>query len=246
MTEDALLGGRLILNQPKNGSRAAIDALFLAAMIDVSHGQHILEAGAGSGVVSLAVAQRVPGIKVTGLEIQPDLCALARENAARNGFDDVSFLEADITAPLARLEQMGLAHDSFDAVVANPPFFTAGTGRRSKAPARDLAHFAQPGALSSWVRTLHALCRPKGSINLVHQSDALPRILAAFEGRFGGIIVYPLYPRQGRAATRILVRAVKGSRAPLSLQSGMVLHDRNGFTNEADAVLRHGAALVLE
>ncbi len=53
-----------------------------------SDGDHVLEAGCGAGAASLCLLARVPGAKVTGVEIDPDLAALARDNAAANGFSE--------------------------------------------------------------------------------------------------------------------------------------------------------------
>src|SRR5690242_9396567 len=84
-TEDAFLDGRLTIAQPVSGSRAGLDAVFLAAACPARPGHTVLELGSGSGIVSLAVAARVDGVMVTGVEVQPALCALATENARRNG-----------------------------------------------------------------------------------------------------------------------------------------------------------------
>lgn len=64
--------------------------------------------------------------------------------------------------------------------------------------------------------------------------------------RFGDIRLAPLFPREGAAATRVIIQGVKDSRGPLQILPGLVLHGAgNGFTPEAEAVLRHGAAWPL-
>jgi len=60
-----------------------------------------------------------------------------------------------------------------------------------------------------------------------------------------GITVFPLWPRAGVAAKRVILQVRHGSRAPLQLLSGLVLHREDGsYTPEADAVLRDGAGIV--
>jgi tRNA1(Val) A37 N6-methylase TrmN6 len=79
---------------------------------------------------------------------------------------------------------------------------------------------------------------------LIWRADGIANILAALDQRFGGLAVLPMYSRAGEAAIRILVRATKGSRAPLVLLPGLILNDENGRpTAEAEAVLRGGASL---
>jgi tRNA1(Val) A37 N6-methylase TrmN6 len=244
-TEDAFLGGRLTVAQPVHGSRAGLDAVFLAAACPARPGEQVLELGSGSGIVSLALAARVDGVQATGVEIDPDLCALAGENARRNGLEDrAAFICADVTGLAKALIAAGLATDSFDHGVANPPFMTAGEGRVSSQPMLARAYAAAPGDLGRWIRCLAAFVKPGGSVTIVHRADALPQLLRLCEGRFGGFTLYPLFPRSGAPASRILLQGIKGSRAPMQLAQGMVLHGAgNSFTPEAEVILRGGAGL---
>lgn len=248
-TCDAFLGGRVRAYQPKSGPRAAIDALFLAAAIpaEAGRGERVLEAGQGSGVASLALASRIGDATVTGVEIQPALCELARRNAALNGMRDrVRVIEADLTAPHKSLPQDIFAPASFDHVAANPPYMDVGRGRVSPNPAIAIAHTVDRGAPEAWIRFLSRMAAPGGSITLIHRADALATLLRLLEGRFGALTVLPLFPRSDEAASRIIIQGMKGSRAPLRLLSGMVLHERGGaFTPEANAILKSGERLTV-
>ena len=247
-TEDAFLGGRLTVAQPRTGSRAGLDAIFLAAACPAKPRQRILDAGSGSGIVSLALARRVEGAEVTGIEIDPSLYALALSNAARNGLSDrVRFVCGDLTGPVGRLFQAGLAPDSFDHAVANPPFLSEGEARLPDGPMLRRAHSAMPGDLERWIKCLAALVKPRGSLTIVHRTEALPQLLKYCDRRFGDLVVYPLFPRAGAPACRILLRGRKASRTPFRLAPGMVLHgERNAFSQQAEAVLRDCAGLDLE
>jgi tRNA1(Val) A37 N6-methylase TrmN6 len=91
------------------------------------------------------------------------------------------------------------------------------------------------------------MARAGGTVTFIHRSDRLDDLLARFHEKAGGIIVFPFWPKRGRPAKRVIVHAVKGSRAPLILASGLVLHAASGaYTKVADAILRDGAALSLE
>lgn len=248
-TRDAFLDGRLTILQPKSGPRAAIDALFLAAAIPVEAGkaQSVLEAGIATGVASLALCARVAGVQVTGVEVQPELLELARENARLNNMQDrLMLVEADITAHSLAADNAGLSRQSFDHVMANPPYFTVETSRKSSNTAKARAYSGEAGDLEKWVGFLTAMAKPRGTVTIVHRADALGELLALLDGRFGGISVFPLFPRKDEPAKRVLVQGIKGSRAPLRLLSGMALHEADGaYTLEADAVLRHMAAIEL-
>ena len=250
ITEDAFLGGALTVLQPRQGYRAGIDAVLLAAAAPVGGkpGERVLDAGAGVGVVGLCIAQRAPGTRVTLVENEPELIVLARENVNRNGLEErVSVIAADITAPAAVLAAAGLSADSFDHVVANPPFHIEGHGRRPRHVIKAAAHAMPAGSLAQWVRFLTRVAAPGGSLTMVHRPDVLPDLLGLLRSRFGGLKILPLHPRVGEPAVRILVQGRKGSRAPLTLLSGLVLHEKdNRFRPEVARILRDGAALPLD
>ena len=115
-TVDAFLGGRIMVRQPRNGYRAGIDAVFLAAAAPCVAGTpcRVLDIGAGVGTVGLCVAARCPEANVMLLEREPDLATLARGNIADNKLAArVRAIEAGIGDPAALLSQAGLAPDSY-------------------------------------------------------------------------------------------------------------------------------------
>ena len=80
----------------------------------------------------------------------------------------------------------------------------------------------------------------------VHTAEALPPLLAAFTLRFGAVTVLPLLPRDGQPTSRVLVRGIKGSRAPFRLLAAQALHELDGraFRPEFDAIFRGTASLI--
>ena len=244
-TVDGFLGGSLRLAQRKGGHRAGLDAVMLAAAAPVKAGDRVLDAGSGMGVVGLCVAARVPGCHVQAVDIDAQLVDLANLNAARNGLTDrYAAVAADLTGPLSAIESQGSTRDSFDVVLANPPFHGVGRATVAPEPSRRRASIMPEGGLAHWIRFMTAMAAPGGSLVLIHRADALGEILALLQGRCGAMTIFPLYPRLGAPAHRVIVSARKGSRAGIVLCQGMILHsDCNAFTPAAEAVLRHGAAL---
>ncbi len=248
LSRDAFLGGRLQLLQPEAGHRAGLDAVMLAAAAPVMTGSQVLDVGCGLGVVGFCIAARVAGCKVTGLDINPELVALANENAARNALADRYLAVCgDVMGPHAHIEAAGLKRESFDVVAANPPFY--GAGRATAAPTADRtrANVMPERGLEQWIRFMATMAKPGGRLAIVHRAEALGELLDLLDGRFGAVSVFPLYPRDGEPAHRVILTARKASRAGLTLKQGMVLHgDGNAFTPEAEAVLRHGAAISMK
>jgi len=246
-TTDDFLGGRVAVVQPRAGHRAGIDAVFLAAAVPAKAGASVLEAGTGVGVAGLCLLAREPGLKVTAVEIDPALCALAAANAAKNRLaDQFTVIEADVTAPAKVLRAAGLVREGYDHVIANPPFHAEGAVRAAPDAARAAAHVMAHGELATWIRFLTAMAAPKGRLTLIHRPECLHELLGLLQGRFGDVAVFPLFPKAGEGATRIIVEARKGSRAGLRLLPGLVLHEPGGaYTASAEAVLREGGALSL-
>jgi tRNA1(Val) A37 N6-methylase TrmN6 len=244
-TDDAVLGGRLVLRQPRKGHRVGHDAILLAAACSAEPGDRLVDLGAGVGAAGLAVARRVKEVSVTLVEIDERLAALARINAARNNLAErVRAVSLDVGARPAAFAAAGLAPGTADHVLMNPPFNAA--HNPSPDHRRRLAHSASRDTLARWPRIAERILRPAGVVTLIWRADGLDAVLAALAGDFGAIAVLPVHPKPGAPAIRVLVRAVKASRAPLSLLPGFVLNDAAGKpTEEAEAVLREGAPLPL-
>lgn len=241
LTRDAFLGGDLRIWQPRDGYRAATDPLLLAAAVTAQDGQSALELGCGAGVAMLALGWRVPGLDLTGVERQPEYAALARRNAEENG----------IVAQIETADLLALPPDlrrGFDHVLANPPYYPAGSPTARDA-GRDAA-LREETPLAEWIACGLRRVKTGGFLTLIHLAERLPAILAAFEGRAGAIAVRPLAPRNGREAGRVLVRARKGAGGPFRLLAPLILHagdahrgDGDDFTPQARAILRAGQAL---
>lgn len=240
VTEDRLLDGRVTLRQPHDGYRAAIDPVLLAAAVPAAPGERVLDLGCGAGAVFLCLLAREPDLVVTAVEADPAMAALAQANAGLNGAGDrVEVVTADVAALPADWRA-----GAFDQVVTNPPYLGADRADPSPQPGRAAAG-VESADLSAWIGRAWQALRHKGRLSVVHRADRLADLLAAFGDRFGEVVVFPLWPKPGRAAGRVIVTARKGVRTPLRLSPGLVLHREDGaYTKSADAALR-GAGLDL-
>ncbi len=245
VSEDAVLGGRLMLRQPRRGHRVGHDAILLAAACSARPHDRLIDLGAGVGAAGLAVARRVPDLAVILVEVDPALVALARDNAGRNRLAErVRAVCLDIAAPAEAFAAAGLSAGAADHVLMNPPFNAAHNPSPDRG--RRLAHAATDDTLFRWVEVAARLVRPAGVVTLMWRADGLGAVLEALAGDFGAVTVLPVHPKPEAPAIRVLVRAVKASRAPLALLPGLLLADEAGRpTDEAEAVLREGALLPL-
>jgi tRNA1(Val) A37 N6-methylase TrmN6 len=242
-SEDAVLGGRLVLRQPRRGHRFGHDAILLAAAVTAHAGERAVELGAGVGAAGLALARRVEGLGVTLIEIDPALTALAAENARRNGFSErVRAVCLDVTKPASAFAAQGLAPACADHVLMNPPFNAA--QNPSPDALRRAAHVASGRTLEQWLAAAACLLRPGGTVTLIWRADGLADALRALAADFGAAAVLPIHGKIGSAAIRVLLRASKDRSGPLALLPGFMLTDAEGKpTAAAETVLRDGAAL---
>jgi tRNA1(Val) A37 N6-methylase TrmN6 len=246
ITEDAVLGGRLRLRQPRRGHRVGHDAMLLAAAAGAQAGEHAVDLGAGVGAVGLALAVRVRGLKVALVEIDPDLCGLAADNIHLNRLDERVRAVLGDAEDAAALAAEGLTAGTIDRVLMNPPFNSAVKLQASPEPRRRLAHAGGLDLLPRWVATAATLLKPRGVLTLIWRADGLADVQSALTGVFGGIAVLPVLPRDGVPAIRVLVRAVKAGEGDEKIYPPLVLNDaQNRPTAAAEAVLRGGETLSI-
>jgi len=237
-THGHLLNRQVHYTQPRHGFRSGVEPVLLAAAIPARSGSRVLEGGSGAGATLLCLAARIPGIAGLGLEQDPSLAALARQNAAANGWADLTFVAADVTATVPE--------GTFDHACANPPYH-ATTSTPSPDRTRRMAKSAAPGQLAAWAAALAGPLRPRGTLTFILPAPLLAAAAAAFvRAGCAPTVILPLWPKTGQPAKLLLLRGVKGSRTPLRLLPGLTLHTAEGsFTEEAQSILRGGAALSI-
>ncbi|WP_300545685.1 methyltransferase [Maricaulis sp.] len=235
-TLDRLLDGRVALRQSAGGYRAGMDAVLLAAALDAKPGEHLVEFGCGPGAAMLCAAARLGEARFTGIEKDAAAAELARENIAANGLDPRMQVET------ADIGSLGNAHRA-DQVFFNPPFFDDETRLRTPKTEKRDAWLSGPTPLGIWIRAAARTLKARGRLTLIHRADRLGDILHGLEKSFGSVVIKPVHPREGQPAKRVIVLARIGGRAPLQLLSPLWLHDGEGHSAEADAILR-GRAVV--
>ncbi len=244
-TTDAFLGGRIDLCQPAKGYRAGADPVFLAASVPATSGQTVLDLGCGVGAAMFCLAARVPHVSLTGIEVQDDYATLAQKNAQNNGFT------ADIrTADIVNLPA-DVRNQTYDHVIANPPYFKSGHGAASENTGKNTAFRAEV-PLSKWVEVGMKRTAPKGHLSIIQRMERLPEILAPQVGAMGDIHVIPITARAGRRPHLVIVRSRKNSKGDFIMCSPVALHDGDvhqkdgdSYRDEIKTVLRDGAAFPI-
>ncbi|MEM9571672.1 MAG: methyltransferase domain-containing protein [Pseudomonadota bacterium] len=221
-TCDAFLDGRVNVFQPKQGFRAGTDSILLAAALDEGFSGHALEMGCGAGGALFPAAVRMPDARFTGLEIDPDMLALAELGLAENQLKHRIDLQKNSAATLPSDWQ-----NRFDLVFSNPPFFEAGA-IQNPGEGKSGAYL-ESVPLKDWINAMLFSVRPKGTFVMVHRAADLARILSVLERQSGEITVLPVHSYPGAEAKRVLVRARKALRSgPMRLLEPRYLYTEKG------------------
>jgi tRNA1(Val) A37 N6-methylase TrmN6 len=233
ITQDLVLGGKLTLRQPKRGHRIGTDTVLLLGFAAQLPGERVLDLGAGVGTLGIALAILDAGRSAVLVEREAELAELAAANAVLNGVADrVVVLSSEVGS--LRPERL-IEGEAVDLVVCNPPFHDPRRHRASPDPLRKAAHMSEAG-LGAWVEIGAWALRTRGQLAMICRADALAGLLPVLTSRFGSVTVQPVHAKAAEPASRILVGAVKGGRAPLRLLPGLVVHEPDGrFTPRMEA-----------
>jgi tRNA1(Val) A37 N6-methylase TrmN6 len=227
-TVDAFHRGAFHIVQPKGrGHRSGMDAMLLASLVADNRQIRVADLGAGAGAAGIAVASRLGRAEVVLFERSPEMAIFAVKSLALPENERfaarVSVVEADVTLTGKARNEAGLVDDSFHHVIMNPPF-NDGSDRLTPDALKAEAHAMTDDLFESWVRTAGAIMIPGGQLSLIARPQSIADIIAACGRRFGGMEITPIHPREGENAVRVLVTAVKGSRARLTLRAPLVMH----------------------
>lgn len=234
-TCDSILGGRIRVIQPRKGYRFSADAILLGRFVRVRNGDRVLELGAGSGVITMMVAALNKPREAVALEIQPEMVAMIRRSALLNGLDAVRAIEADLRQPSIA----DLAPNSFDLVIANPPYRAIGAGRESPECGRRLARSESSASLEDFVAAASRYAREGGRTAFVFLADRAAELLSTMRARrLEPKRLRFVHPYIDARATALLVEARKGGGVELSVEAPLVLHEAPGvYTREAREML---------
>ena len=241
-TKDSFLGGGIRIWQPKKGYRAGIDPILLAASVNVSAGQKVLDLGCGVGTASFAIGYRVKNVELYGIEIQKVFADLADLNSKENGIElqiectNISNLSPNITSK------------NFDHVIANPPYFDRKFSVSGMNFSKEKS-FGDTCTISEWLKVAAKRAKPKGFVHFIVRSDRLMEIFTNMPNSLGSLVITPIISRKNQNAKLTILHAKKNGRAGFIISSPIILHplksdSRKKYVPKVDKVLRNGASLI--
>jgi len=125
-------------------------------------GNHILDVGTGTGILSLMAAQRFPDALITAVEIDVAAFSQASENFRHSPWS--SRLKTIHTSFLNVEEN---AH--FDHIISNPPYFN--NAIKSQQEQRDLARHDESLSIEGLIVKAKSLLKSNGKLSVIFPSD---------------------------------------------------------------------------
>lgn len=230
-----LFGGRLKLYQQKKGYRFSIDSVLLGNFASCRACGSVVDLGTGSGVLPLILSRRKRCCRIVGMEIQKELVQLARDTIALNGLaDSVTIIHADV-----RQIHRHLDRESWDAVVANPPFYRAGSGRVNPVRQSAVARHELFGALNDFVAAARYLLKNGGRWYSIFPAARIADIITALRG--GGIepkTLRMVHARMEEPADVVLIEGVRGGGPEARVLSPMILYSGSEYTDEVRSLFQ--------
>lgn len=229
-TIDTLFGGRLEIRQQKKGYRFSIDALLLAHFAEPRLTDRVIELGTGCGVISLILVFRRKTEAVVGVEVQPSLANLARQNVSLNRFSSqIEIWERDFRY----LPGEGRV---FDCALCNPPYRRVGSGRVNPQEEKALARHEINATLEDVLRAACHLLKNKGRFCSIYPASRTADL-------FQGLRRFHLEPkrvqfvhsRPQEDACLVLVEALKEGKTQVKVLPPFVLYGPGGrYTPQAE------------
>lgn len=233
--EELIIGLKII--QPAAGYRYSLDPFLLCDFVKLSANAQIADLGTGSGIISLLLSTRVEAVRIVGVEIQPEMADRARRSVELNGLSGrVEILQGDV-------RQIGvlLPPQSFDVVLANPPYREPGRGRVAPAVERRAARHELAGGVDVFLRAGFFLLKDGGRFGIIFLAERLAELLAAMrEQQLEPKRLRCVHARAGEGARLVLVEGRKRGGAGLVVEAPLFTHEGDEFSPELRRIYTAG------
>ena len=224
----------LRLLQKKDGFCFGVDAVLLAHFALVAKNSTVIDLGTGTGIIAVLMAAKKEPHKVIGLEIQPEMAAMADRSVKLNGLDNkVTIVQGDIKEATKLF-----GASSFDAVVSNPPYMGKGGGLLNPADTKAIARHEILCTLEDVVSTAANLLRPGGKFSMVHRPQRLADIIFLMRSyNIEPKYLKFVYPSPGKKPNLLLISGTRNGNPELRVQEPLYIYDSEGnYSKEIDEI----------
>ncbi|MCR5303871.1 MAG: tRNA1(Val) (adenine(37)-N6)-methyltransferase [Lachnospiraceae bacterium] len=209
-----------------------VDSVLLTgfAAPGIRRGSSVLDLGSGNGILPILLSAKTEDTHFTGIEIQEECASLARRSTELNALTERIRI---ITGDLKNIDRY-TAPSSFDAVVSNPPYVKAGSGRDYANKSLSVSRSEVACTFEDVARAAAFALRGGGSFHLVHRANRMPEIIKTLmEHNLTPRVMCQVHPNAGKNASMFLMTAVKGAGMEMKLLPPLILCGPDGeYTRE--------------
>jgi tRNA1Val (adenine37-N6)-methyltransferase len=158
------------INQAQNTMKVTTDACVFGALTDFRHCKHILDIGAGTGLLSLMLAQRFPQIQATGIEVDEASFLEMQQNFNESLWSNrLKTLHMNIT-------DFAENEEKYDGIISNPPFFHSSLPSENSNKNR-VRHSDQSLTVSDLLKCVAQLLTRNGSFFCLYPHDRKAEVI---------------------------------------------------------------------
>ena len=215
------------INQDKSAMKVCTDACVFGAWVDIEKAKRILDIGAGTGLLSLMVAQRNKSANVSAVEIDEEAFLQASENVADSPF------QSQILVFNAAIQDFSPV-EKFDCIITNPPFFQSDL--KSPDAKINLAHHGDSLSFEDLLINIERLLSPDGSWNILLPVDeALVFQNLAIKSGWNMFHKLTLFHQKGKRPFRKLMSFQYGETADYTpVSSELFIYEEDGKNYHPD------------
>lgn len=212
----------LSLIQKKDGLTFGTDAFLLASFIKSAPSKKAAELGAGTGIISLLLAQRSKLSSIYAIEIQKDFAELTERNTELNGLENkITTVNADVT----KIKSSDVGTE-LDVVFTNPPYMKTDSGKRNDSDAKYIARHEVCGDINEFCAAGFRLLKHGGKFYVVWRPDRLCDLFYALrQNRLEPKIITFVHADTQSEPSIVLVSATKGGASGAKVTPPLILYD---------------------
>lgn len=232
-TDDLQIGGLFIL-QKKDGFKFGIDAVLLSDFAKDARSERTLDLCTGTGIVPILLSAKTTTADICGLEIQPDICDMAKRSVEMNKLSKrVHITEGDLKNAC---EIYGKG--SFDKITCNPPYMECGKGLVNETDTLSWSRHEIKCTLEDVIRVSAQLLKPRGRFFMVHRPSRLADIICLMrQYKIEPKKLRFVHPTAEKAANLILVEGARGGGRELKMLPPLYVYRNDGsYTNEINRI----------
>ena len=213
------------------------DAVLLADFVHMAQVRRACDLGCGCGVIAVLLALKAPAAEVTAIDLSEQAVALTQRNAEANGLAGRVHAQAGDLREIRSLLPAG----GFDLVVSNPPYFQAGSGKRTARAGLVSARGELTCRLEDVCAAARHLLRWGGRFALVFRPERLAELFATMQGqRLTPKKLRMVQNRADCAPSLVLVEGRHGGRTGLEILPPLLLTENGEESAEIRRIYRRG------